>query len=260
MGTLTDKIHSSRFDISKKGYDKEQVDEFLDSVITDLERVEKEFAEQKEEIAKFREMQDGMARAMVSVQNAADALLDEAKIKAEVSRREAEEFAERTRREAESYRDQVVTKAQQDAENILREKQAEYSGLAEEIAALREFVEKFREAIRSDIESFTAALEQPQAAKQALEDCPIDLDAPQEPEEPAEDEERPLYVEDVMKQIEGEEAAAAEDAAEEESDSEQASEEEQKDKPEDPLFDLGDIMKNLPETDSELKAMIDEML
>ena len=53
---------------------------------------------------------------------------------------------------------------------------------------------------------------------------------------------------------------AAEDAAEEESDSEQASEEEQKDKPEDPLFDLGDIMKNLPETDSELKAMIDEML
>lgn len=71
----------------------------------------------------------------------------------------------------------------------------------------------------------------------------------------AAEEEKPLYVDDVMKQVE--EAAEADSTEEEETGEAGA---EQKDQADDPLFDLGDIMKNLPETDSELKAMIDEMI
>lgn len=257
MGILTDKIHSSRFDISKKGYDKEQVDEFLDSLILELEKVEKESADQKEEIAKFRDMQDGITRAMVSVQSTADTLLNEAKTKAEAFKREAEAYMERAHRDADAYRDRTIAKAKYDAENILREKQEDYNRLTAEIRRLSGFAERFKEAIKSDIQRFADTIDGPQTSDKVFEECPAFMDMEEVREEKAceleeLEEERPLYVEDVMKQVQ--ETDETEEAPQEQE------EEETKDDAEDPLFDLGEIMKNLPETDSELKAMIDEML
>lgn len=100
-------IHNREFKKTLRGYDVDEVDEFLDEVIKDFESLYKENLEHKEQLQKqqenigrYREMEETLQNTMVLAQKMA-----------EDARRNAEKEAEIIEREAKSKAEQIVSSA-----------------------------------------------------------------------------------------------------------------------------------------------------
>lgn len=117
-------IQHKEFTVRMKGYDKEQVDDFLDVLKKELEQVNKEnrelqkqiqFAEEK--IDHFQNLQDTLNKSIVVAQDAADRLKENARKEAEIILFEAEKSADRLLKEAAGK----ATKINQETEEVRRE-------------------------------------------------------------------------------------------------------------------------------------------
>lgn len=100
-------IHNKEFKKSLRGYDVDEVDEFLDEVIKDFETLYKDNLELKEQLQKqqeninrYREMEETLQNTMVMAQKLA-----------EDARRNAEKEAEMIEREARTKAEQIVSSA-----------------------------------------------------------------------------------------------------------------------------------------------------
>jgi cell division initiation protein len=100
-------IHNKEFSRSFRGYDEDEVDQFLDNIVDDFEKLYKENIEAKErintlkaQIDQYRTMEKTLKDTLVTAQKTADEVTALAQKKSEMILREAEEQARQIRESA----------------------------------------------------------------------------------------------------------------------------------------------------------------
>ncbi len=226
-----DKIINVKFSRSRKGYDIEQVDTFLDEIIDDLEVIEREREADAERMVKVQETENALAQALLIAQKAANDL--EAK---------ANENAEKTLADAQAQADEIINNAKVEAYNIREKYEAEITELKAELESIRSFVETYKAAVLADMDAQKAAFMQSFGSEAIIADSAYAAEeaVEEEPEEVVEEE------------------VPAEEIVEESETAEEITEELQTDNIE--TINLDDIIHGLPENDVELKALIDEIM
>ncbi|MBC7254139.1 MAG: DivIVA domain-containing protein [Actinobacteria bacterium] len=163
-------IHHKEFStVRVGGYNKEEVDSFLDMVADELDRLLHRNQEQaeliesmREKVAQFDSMQQTLQNALINAQKSADNIVQEARIQAEAQIREAQERSLRILEEAKAERERILQS---------------YSGIREQvlryIATIREMLDKNQGLIReyearlASAEVREAVPERPAAATEA---------------------------------------------------------------------------------------------
>jgi len=100
-------IHNKEFSRSFRGYDEDQVNEFLDQVIKDYEALIREnkdlqtkSAALEERLSHFANIEDTLSKTIIVAQEAADEVRNNAKKEAQLTIKEAEKNADRIINEA----------------------------------------------------------------------------------------------------------------------------------------------------------------
>ncbi|WCK53061.1 DivIVA domain-containing protein [Aneurinibacillus sp. Ricciae_BoGa-3] len=100
-------IHNKEFSRSFRGYDEDQVNEFLDQIIKEFDlllrekrELEEKIAERDKKIASFENIEETLKKAMFVAQGAADEMKSNARKEAELIVKEAEKNADRMINEA----------------------------------------------------------------------------------------------------------------------------------------------------------------
>lgn len=114
MGITPLDIQHKDFDAKLRGYDKEQVDDFLDQVkhefellLKDQKDAEKNLKFAEEKIQHFETLQDALNKSIVVAQDAADRLKENARKEAEIILFEAEKSADKLLKEAAEKADDI---------------------------------------------------------------------------------------------------------------------------------------------------------
>ncbi|WP_035053601.1 DivIVA domain-containing protein [Carnobacterium pleistocenium] len=100
-------IHNKEFPVKMRGYDQDQVNDYLDQIIKDYEMVlkekrelEKELQFSEEKVGHFNNLQDALNKSIIVAQDAADRLRENAAKEANIIGLEAEKNADRLLDEA----------------------------------------------------------------------------------------------------------------------------------------------------------------
>lgn len=140
-------IRNKEFKKSFKGYNENEVDEFLDKVIGDYERIYRENGELKdrisidnERIESYNSMEKSLQSTLLIAQTTAEDIIANSRKKAEIITKEAEEQARRIIEEANSS----VININRDFEELKKEVQV--------------FKTRFKTLLESEIESLNATL------------------------------------------------------------------------------------------------------
>ncbi|MDF2590678.1 MAG: septum formation initiator [Clostridia bacterium] len=135
-------IHNKEFKKGMRGYKEEEVDEFLDKVVTDFEKLYRENGELKDKLSVINErvdtynlMEKTLQNTLVVAQTTAEDVVVNARKKSEVIIKEAEEQAKR-----------IVDEASKSVADILRD----YENLKKEAQV---FKTRFRTLLESELES-----------------------------------------------------------------------------------------------------------
>jgi cell division initiation protein len=135
-------IHNREFKKVMRGYKEEEVDEFLDKVVTDFEKLYRENGELKDKLSVINEKVDSFSlmertlqNTLVVAQTTAEDVVLNARKKSELIIKEAEEQAKRIVEEANSS----VTDIHREYENLKKDSQV--------------FKTRFRTLLESELES-----------------------------------------------------------------------------------------------------------
>ncbi len=141
-----------------RGYKEDEVDEFLDRVVADYEKLFRENEKLKEqtnlnekEIAQFRKLEKNLQDTLIVAQSTAEEVISAAK-------KNAEEMRSNTKRECQNIREQAQIEARrqiEDATSKLRSIIAEYDRLVRDKNA---FLLKIRTALESELAVVTQTL------------------------------------------------------------------------------------------------------
>lgn len=145
-------IHNKEFSTKMRGYDQDEVNEFLDQVIRDYElvmrqnkEIEDELAITNKKLSNYEEMQESLNRSILVAQDAADRLIENTEREVKVIKIEAESYAEKVREDADSY----ATETKRTADNYATdtEKKADDYSESTHIEADNKADELLREAV-----------------------------------------------------------------------------------------------------------------
>lgn len=142
-------IHNKEFHVKLRGYDQDEVNDFLDQVIKDYEQALKEnerltdsLKQNQEKLKYFNDLKDSLNQSIIVAQEAAD------KVKAN-SQREAEII----NREAQKQGQDIIDQANEKARHILDEASKKAKKLAVETDDLRKQARIFRQKLQVMMES-----------------------------------------------------------------------------------------------------------
>lgn len=100
-------IHNKEFKRALRGYDADEVDDFLDEIIKDYEKLYKENLNLKDQvenfqdnIARYRDLEDTLHNTMILAQQTADEVKKNAEKEAQLIIKDAEQKAEETMEQA----------------------------------------------------------------------------------------------------------------------------------------------------------------
>lgn len=194
-------IHLKEFSVvGAGGYDRQEVDSFLDAVADELERLENRnkeledlIARMHQKVSQFDEMQKTLQTALTSAQKSAGNILQEARGQAAAIIKKAQERSERILKEMERERERIISSVASVREQIM-----------EQIPRMRELLEKSRQLL-GEYEECTLKADISSEPKVAGEE-------PETTEETVEKSEFKAASEPVA--LEKEEAAQAEEAGE----------------------------------------------
>jgi len=140
-------IRNKEFKKAFKGYKEDEVDEFLDKVIADYERIYRENGELKdrisidnERIESYNSMEKSLQNTLLIAQTTAEDIVANARKKAEMVIKEAEEQARKIIEDANSS----VIKVNRDYEELKKEVQV--------------FKTRFKTLLESELEALNATL------------------------------------------------------------------------------------------------------
>jgi len=122
-------IHNKEFKRSIRGYDADEVDEFLDEIIKDYEKLYKENLNLKEQVENFqeninryRELEDTLHNTLIL----------------------AQQTAEEVKKNAEKEAELIIKNAHQKGEQIIFDAQQKILDLQEEYRSLQKTVQQFK--------------------------------------------------------------------------------------------------------------------
>ena len=200
MEQLKAYISNIEFDCKRGKYDARQVDEFIASVLQQVEALQKEMEALKEANARYESQSTSMAAAMITAEKNCASMLEQA-------RAEADEIRAVAKKEGDDFVKSMYDR-QSDMEN---EYQAQKEKLIAEVASLKSFKEKYHHAVERDVIDVLSKISGMDSNK-VWNELPEEL-------------RREYGLDDVYEGL-----------------------------------DLNEIIKDLPETDHELKAMIEDLL
>lgn len=161
-------IHLKEFTVvTTGGYDKEEVNSFLDAVAEELERLagrnqelEETVAAMRQKVAQFDEMQKTLQTALTNAQKSASNILQEARNQAAAIIKKAQERSGRILEEMEKERERILSSI-----NSVREQ------IIDQIPRMKELLEKSRSLI-IEYEEYTRKAEIPSVKETAEEVTP----------------------------------------------------------------------------------------
>lgn len=161
-------IHDKQFHDAWRGYNQEEVDDFLDRVAETLDRVQREnlslhqrLRELEQTVATSREAEEMLKTTLVTAQQAAEEAIGKAKAKAEQLIGEAEE---RARRASEEVRTRA-SQAEADMRRKSTEQERDFATRKREIDSAIERLRSYEQDLKTRLKSF---LEQQLRALQTL--------------------------------------------------------------------------------------------
>lgn len=164
-------IHNKEFEVRMRGYDQDEVNEFLDQIIRDYEIVIREKKELQDDLEitnkkllNYEEMQESLNKSIIVAQEAADRLRENTEREIEMIKREAESYANEVKKEADTYLDEkqktadayseeVHGEANSNADELLQEAVKKARKIEDETEALRKQSRVFRQRLQLLIES-----------------------------------------------------------------------------------------------------------
>ena len=142
-------IHNKEFHVRLRGYDQDEVNDFLDQIIMDYEialkqneKLQNELDQSLEKLKYFNDLKDSLNQSIIVAQEAAD------KVKAN-SQKEAEII----NKEAQKQGQDIIEQANDKAKNIVEEASAKAKRLAVETDDLRKQARIFRQKLQVMMES-----------------------------------------------------------------------------------------------------------
>ena len=152
-------IHEKQFHDSWRGYNQEEVDEFLDRIADVLDRLQREnsalnarVTELDHAVATSRDTEEMLKKTLVTAQQAAEEAIASAKAKAEALIQEAEERTRRVHREA----DEKLQSADAEARRKSLEADREHTIRKREIDASLEKLRRFESDLKRRLAAFLA--------------------------------------------------------------------------------------------------------
>lgn len=153
-------IHNKEFSTKMRGYNPDEVNEFLDQVIKEFEHLlrnkrglEDELNIANEKLANYDEMQDALNKSIIVAQEAADRLKENTDKEIEVTKLEAQNYSDNVREEADKYSETVRNSAEAHADELLQEAVLKARKIEEETEQLRKHNRIFRQRLQLLIES-----------------------------------------------------------------------------------------------------------
>lgn len=138
-------IYNKEFKKSLRGYNEDEVNEFLDQVVRDYEAVIRQYEELKETSAGLRErlaqyetLEETLKKTLVLAQSTADELKAQAQRQAEV----------------------LVQEAELKCKTMIAEAEAEVRAIHQQYQALKAEMARFKAAVRSQLQAQLALLEE----------------------------------------------------------------------------------------------------
>jgi len=159
-------IHNKEFKTRMRGFDQDEVNEFLDQVIRDYELLMRENKDYEDELNlvnkkldNYEEMQESLNKSIIVAQDAADRLKENTEKELDVIKREAESYAENVRQEADKYAKEVRQEADAYAEDVHNEADDNADELLEEAVLKAHKIEDETEALRKQSRVFRQRLQ-----------------------------------------------------------------------------------------------------
>lgn len=142
-------IHNKQFKKKMRGYDEDEVNEFLNQIITDFEQLLTERKEMKNELeekddrlAQFENIEESLNKSIVVAQEAADQLKVNSQKESEI-----------TLQEAQNKSDSIMRDAQHNADTLLKEAVEKARKIDQETEDLRKQSRIFRQRLQLMVES-----------------------------------------------------------------------------------------------------------
>ena len=144
-------IHNKEFSRGFRGYNEEEVDDFLDEIVYEFEelikkntRLAEDLELERKKTAQYQEMEKNLHETMDVAQKTADEAVQSAKIRVEEMERAAKEDCERLRHQTEM----AIQRRMEDATAKVRMQRELYeAGIARE----RQFIVRLRSLLRSEL-------------------------------------------------------------------------------------------------------------
>lgn len=157
-------VQQKTFGTALRGYDLDEVDDFLDDVVTSLKSYEERLVESQERIAALQAELEGkgdsesaISRALVTAQRSADALVAGAQSEAAQVKEAAQSEADEVLAGARAERERLDTLRATEQSKL----DAEISAMRDRVAAIRTKVLDLNAAIGADLDEMDATLGDP---------------------------------------------------------------------------------------------------
>ena len=144
-------IHDHQFKKSFRGYSENEVDDFLDKVVTDFEkllneneRLRNQLYSIETEIEKYRGLEKTMNDTLMVAQRTADEVISAAK-------KNAENIKEQTARECQQIRDLAQFEAKQQVDNANKKRDAILTDYTRLVREKNSFLSKMRMMLESEL-------------------------------------------------------------------------------------------------------------
>ena len=176
-------IHDHQFKKSFRGYNENEVDDFLDRVVADFERLlnendrlKNQLYTNEKELEKYRGLEKTMNDTLMVAQRTADEVISAAK-------KNAEDLKEQAARECQQIKDQAQFEAKQQIDNAAKKRDAILAEYDKFVREKNAFLMKLRTILESELTITTQMLEDTpdvaEAVKQILpENKPVEEPAP----------------------------------------------------------------------------------
>lgn len=142
-------IHNKEFHTKMRGYDKDEVNDFLDQIIKDFELIIKEngklteqLKQSNERLKYFNDLKDSLNQSIIVAQEAADRVKSNSQREAEITNREAQKQGQ-----------DILDQANEKARHVIEEASKRAKRLAIETDDLKKQARIFRQKLRVMMEA-----------------------------------------------------------------------------------------------------------
>jgi len=156
-------IYNKEFKNSTFGYNKEQVDEFLDEVGLAYERLLKDYSSLEDEVEKLEEKLSNYENIKEQLEETLDSIQETARRQTKQARKEADNIIKEAELEAERIKQEAYEEIKEEKEKIKslrREAREEIQSELDQIEKIRDQKEQFKRRFRTMLENYLEILEE----------------------------------------------------------------------------------------------------